>query len=80
MSTATTAFLFDTTHHVLWAEELAAEATIPADVVPAPADRDEARCDLALETFTARADDLATVLTREGVVFYVSEDPADAAG
>jgi len=66
----TALFLFDTTHHVLWAEELAMEAEIPADVVPAPPDRGEARCDLALETFAARAAELAEVLTREGVVFF----------
>jgi len=66
-------FLFDTTHHVLWAEEIALEAGIPADVVPAPPDRDEARCDLALETFRARASDLAVRLGEEGVVFYAPD-------
>jgi hypothetical protein len=75
---ATAVFLFDTTHHVLWAEELAADAAIPADVVPAPADRDEARCDLALETFAARADDLAELLRQEGVVFYPAGEDAEA--
>jgi len=80
VSTPTTTFLFDTTHHVLWAEELAMTAAIPADVVPAPPDRHEARCDLALETFAARADDLAAVLVGEGVVFYASGSAAGDAG
>ncbi|MDT8369973.1 MAG: DUF3343 domain-containing protein [Longimicrobiales bacterium] len=63
-------FLFDTTHHVLWGEEIAAEAGIPAEVVPAPPDRDAARCDLALETFAPRAPELATLLREAGIIFY----------
>ena len=42
-------FTFDTTHHALWAEEVAGERAIPAEVVPAPAEAG-ARCNLALET------------------------------
>ena len=29
-------FTFDTTHHALWAEEVARERDIPADAIPAP--------------------------------------------
>ena len=29
-------FTFDTTHHALWAEEVAGEHGIPAEVIPAP--------------------------------------------
>ena len=66
-------FLFDTTHHVFWAEEIAGAAGIPADVVPAPPDRGEARCDLALETFEAKARELGERLDAEGVDFYWPE-------
>lgn len=66
-------FLFDTTHHVLWAEEIAVTAGIPAEVIPAPPDRGEARCDLALETFETRARALGDVLAAEGVEFYWPE-------
>jgi len=73
LKTGTVVLLFDTTHHVLWAEELALGAGIPAEVIPAPPDRHEARCDLALETFAARADELSSLLAREGVVHYRPE-------
>ena len=73
MSDGTVLFLFDTTHHALWAEEVAVQAGIPADVVPAPPDRGKARCDLALETFADRAEALRRALDLEGVEFYSSE-------
>jgi hypothetical protein len=40
--------VFDTTHHALWAEQIAIERGLAAQVVPAPPDA-AARCDLALE-------------------------------
>lgn len=40
--------VFDTTHHALWAEQVARELRLAAEVVPAPA-ASQARCDLALE-------------------------------
>lgn len=40
---------FDTTHHAIWAEQVALEHGLAAQVVPAPADS-SAGCDLALET------------------------------
>ncbi|HKK93389.1 MAG TPA: DUF3343 domain-containing protein [Longimicrobiales bacterium] len=70
----TVVFLFDTTHHCLWAEEVAQDAGVPAEVVPAPPDRGEARCDLALETFRAKAADLGEALSNEGVDFYWPAD------
>jgi hypothetical protein len=51
-------FTFDTTHHALWAEEIAREAGIPAEVVPAPPAA-RARCNLALETLPEEAERLA---------------------
>ena len=70
MTRDTVVFLFDTTHHALWAEDIAVQAGIPVEVVPAPPDRGEARCDLAVETFRARADELGRALDLEGVRFY----------
>lgn len=59
-------FTFDTTHHALWAEEVARDAGIPADVVPAPPAA-RARCNLALETLPEDEARLAHTLTAEGV-------------
>ena len=59
-------FVFETTHHALWAEEVAQEARIPAEVIPAPPAA-RARCNLALETLPEDAARLADTLTAEGV-------------
>lgn len=59
-------FTFDTTHHALWAEEVAREAGVPAEVVPAPPAA-RARCNLALETLPGDAEGLAGALRAEGV-------------
>lgn len=61
-------FLFDTTHHALWAEDVARERAIPAEVIPAPADA-RAKCGLALQCLPARTGDLERALTEEGVTF-----------
>lgn len=58
--------IFDTTHHAMWAEELARENGIPAEVVPAP-EQAEAKCGLALEVLPDSVEQLTDVLTREGV-------------
>ncbi len=60
-------FVFDTTHHALWAEEVAGEAGIPADVIPAPPAA-QARCNLALETLPEDVDRLAVALMEAGVL------------
>lgn len=59
-------FTFDTTHHALWAEEVARGADIPAEVVPAPPAA-RARCNLALETLPEEVERLAGALAAEGV-------------
>lgn len=59
-------FTFDTTHHALWAEDLAAEAGIPAEVVPAPPAA-RARCNLALEALPEDRSRLAALLREHGV-------------
>ena len=61
-------FVFDTTNAALWAEELAREAGIPAEVVPAPEDA-RAKCDLALITLPGHAAALARALADAGVTF-----------
>lgn len=61
-----TILIFDTTHHAMWAEELARENGIAAEVVPAP-EQAEAKCGLALEIFPESVEQLTSVLNREGV-------------
>lgn len=63
-----TVFTFHTTHHALWAEEVAAARGIPADVIPAPPAA-RARCNLALETLPEDVGVLAAALEEEGVAF-----------
>lgn len=63
-----TVFTFQTTHHALWAEEVARERGIPAEVIPAPAAA-RARCSLALETLAEDVEALAWALEAEGVSF-----------
>jgi hypothetical protein len=59
-------FTFGTTHHALWAEEIAAERLIPAEIVPAPAAA-HAKCNLALETLAEDAARLTDELRAAGV-------------
>ena len=67
-----TVLTFDTTHHALWAEEVAQERGIPAQIVPAPSEA-AAKCDLALETLPATLPRLKEALREAGVVFGVYE-------
>ena len=59
---------FDTTHHALWAEEVAATEGVPAELVPAPPAA-AARCNLALATFPAQMDRVQEALRDAGVPF-----------
>lgn len=63
-------FTFNTTHHALWAEDIAGVRAIPAEVIPAPAES-KAKCSLALRTFQDRFADLEQALEEEGVTFAV---------
>ena len=63
-----TVFTFETTHHALWAEEVAQARGIPAEVIPAPPAA-RARCNLALETLPEEVGTLAAALDGEGVPF-----------
>lgn len=62
-------FAFDSTHMALWAEEVARDRHIPAEVVPAPAEL-EAKCGLALATLPDQVEPLRAALETEGVVFH----------
>ena len=63
-------FTFDTTHHALWAEEVAQEAGIPVEVIPAPPAA-RARCNLALAALPEDVDRLSDELRAQGVPFGV---------
>jgi hypothetical protein len=58
----TRVFTFDTTHHALWAEQVAIERGLGAQVVPAPPGA-EALCDLALEVLPEDEDLLVAALS-----------------
>ena len=61
-------FTFDTTHHALWAEEVAGDAGIPVEVIPAPPAA-QARCSLALATLPEDVARLEDELRAAGVSF-----------
>lgn len=65
-----TYFTFDTTHHALWAEEVANGAGIPNEIVPAPAQA-TARCNLALVTLPEEEARLQATLREAGVPFRI---------
>ncbi|NLG62448.1 MAG: DUF3343 domain-containing protein [Candidatus Cloacimonetes bacterium] len=60
--------VFDTTHHALWAEEIARNKGLAVDVVPAPPEAD-ARCDLALAFLEEDELELIASLDAAGVPF-----------
>jgi hypothetical protein len=60
--------VFDSTTAALWAEEVAEDADIPVEVVPAPAGS-AAKCDLALETTPDRLRKLEEELQAQGVPY-----------
>jgi hypothetical protein len=74
-----TVFTFETTHHALWAEEVAGERGIPVDVVPAPPGAN-AKCNLAIETLPEEIERLAQVLAEEGVPFALYYAGAEEKG
>lgn len=70
---ATRVLVFDTTHHALWAEEVARELSLGVEVVPAPA-ASRAGCDLALETLAEDLPALVGALRERSIAFRVFED------
>lgn len=65
-----TIFTFETTHHALWAEEVARENGIPHEVIPAPPEAN-AKCNIALETLAEELNRLAAALGDAGVTFGI---------
>ncbi len=61
-------FTFDTSHHALWAEEVARERQVPAEVIPAPPESGS-KCDLALRTLPGEAPGLRQAFLDEGILF-----------
>jgi hypothetical protein len=59
---------FDTTHHALYAEQLAHEHGLAAEPTPAPAESG-AQCDIALEFLPEEEERLTAVLREAGVEF-----------
>jgi hypothetical protein len=59
---------FDTTHHALWAEQLAHEHGLAAEPTPAPPESG-ALCDIALEYLPEEELQLRDVLTSAGIEF-----------
>lgn len=62
--------VFETTHHALWAEEIAREQALGAESVPAPREA-EAGCDLALEVLPEDLAALTDALRERGITFRV---------
>ena len=69
----TRVLVFDTTHHALWAEELALARGLAVDVVPAPASA-RAKCDLALSFLEEDETDLLATLEEAGVTYRVHSE------
>lgn len=61
-------YLFETTHQAMWAEDVARESGIPAEVVGAPADA-KAKCGLALRTVGEHCRALALAMEAQGIEF-----------
>ena len=67
-SVATVTFVFETSHHAFLAEDLAAEASVPVEVVPAPSNA-SAKCGIALRVAAERAGDLEETLQGNDVTY-----------
>ncbi len=72
MSRARKVVVFETTHHALWAEEVARDLRLGAQVVPAPA-ASRAGCDLALEALDEDLAALLDALRERSIAFRVFE-------
>ena len=59
-------FLFDTTHLAMWAEDVARERGIPAEVVSAPPEA-KAKCGLALRSVGKHCQILREAMEDEGI-------------
>jgi len=62
-------YTFETSNHVLWAEDVAAEHGLTAQVIPAPATA-TAKCGLALRLPATSVERLEALLSAEGIRFH----------
>jgi hypothetical protein len=62
--------IFDTTHHALWAEEVARDRGIAVEVIPAPEGVD-AKCGMALEVLEESFEDLQSIFAQEGIPYKI---------
>ncbi|HUE95434.1 MAG TPA: DUF3343 domain-containing protein [Longimicrobiaceae bacterium] len=69
-----TIFTFDTTHHALWAEEVARERRIAHEVIPAPPEA-HAKCSIAIETLPDEEQTLAGALDAATVPYALYLPP-----
>ncbi|MGH7475751.1 MAG: DUF3343 domain-containing protein [Longimicrobiales bacterium] len=67
--------LFDTTHHAIWAEQLASERGVAVQVISAPPGA-RARCDIALEVLPEQYERFAGVLQEARIPFERHMPPA----
>ena len=65
---ATQIFLFESSTHVMWTEEVAEEEEIPVEVISAPEETKDS-CGLAVRTLSERAEALARILREESIPF-----------
>lgn len=63
-------FTFDTTHHALWAEEIAREENVPHEVIAAPPAAN-ARCSIAIETLESEIDRFSALLESVSIAHAV---------
>lgn len=63
-------FLFDTTNHAMWAEEVAVERRMPVEVVPAPREA-EAKCGVAIRTLPERIEQMEKLFQDEGIPYHL---------
>lgn len=63
-------YLFETNTLLFWAEEVAGEAGIPVEVVPAPEGAEDI-CGLALRTWADRGEKLESLMEKDGIPFRV---------
>ena len=61
-------FTFDTTHHALWAEDVAGELGVPVETAPAPPEA-KAKCGISLRASMAHAERLVAAFLEEGIEF-----------
>ncbi|HSG67034.1 MAG TPA: DUF3343 domain-containing protein [Gammaproteobacteria bacterium] len=65
-----TILTFDTSHHALWAEQVATRQQLGAQIIPAPSEA-KAGCGLALECLDEDVPALRQALQEQGVPYAV---------